>query len=50
MLRKCAFSCREVVPGDRDYGETSYWYVMEWKDRLIYSSLFYITSGHRNPK
>ncbi|PNF31646.1 Transmembrane protein 43 [Cryptotermes secundus] len=40
----------ELMPGDHEYVETSYSYTMEWRDKLIDSSLFYSTSGHHNPK
>lgn len=30
-------------------GDRTYYYSMDWRDRLIDSSLFYIRSGHENP-
>lgn len=29
--------------------DRTYYYTMEWKDRLIDSSRFYIRTGHHNP-
>jgi hypothetical protein len=44
------FCCRDLVPGDHEFVESSYSYTMEWRDKLIDSSLFYTISGHHNPK
>jgi hypothetical protein len=43
-------SCREKELGEHEYVEPNYSYSMEWKDKLIDSSLFYSTSGHHNPR
>lgn len=31
-------------------GERTYYYTQDWRDKLVDSSLFYIRSGHENPK
>lgn len=31
-------------------GEKTYYYSMDWHDKIVDSSLFYIRSGHENPK
>lgn len=37
-------------PQDIQHPEVSFSYSMEWKDKLIDSSQFYIQNGHYNPK
>lgn len=31
-------------------GQRTYYYTQDWRDKLVDSSLFYIRSGHENPK
>lgn len=31
-------------------GQKTYYYSMDWRDKIVDSSLFYIRSGHENPK
>ncbi|GFG38593.1 hypothetical protein Cfor_01640 [Coptotermes formosanus] len=39
----------ELMPGEHEYVDSRYSYVMEWRDKLIDSSLFHSMS-HHNPK
>lgn len=33
-----------------DTDQRTYYYTMDWRDKLVDSSTFYIRSGHENPK
>lgn len=45
---------RETVYGQSvdifNADQKTYYYTMDWRDKLVDSSLFYIRSGHENPK